>query len=474
MSTRSAKSDVRSDSNVSPDRVGLQNLRVPPHSVDFEQALIACCVLEGGQESIALCLQNKVRPESFYLPAHRTICRAIFDLYEDGTPLNEIILSDKLESRHQLESVGGIAYINKICDRIDTPGHIVHYIRRVRDLELVRRIIQSSMQNIERAYQDNENLDEFIEQAENSIFAISEDRLSDGATHVKKSIDSAVNIVQLMLQKRGAITGVASGFTDLDKMTFGFHDGEMIVIAARPSIGKTSLALNISENVVLPGKSREQVGVLFFSLEMSSEQLAMRLLCSRAKINMTKLRDGFISKEASSELNRVANELKNAKLWIDESSSMSILEIRAKARRMKSKENIGLIIIDYLQLIGGDSRAPREQQISEISRGIKSMAKELRVPVIVLSQLNRESEKERRQPRLSDLRESGSIEQDADVVMLLSKQKTADDSGVEQSIDGNIFKRELIIAKQRNGPVGVVALSFIKNLTRFENFSESI
>lgn len=462
------------DNSVVHSEGALQSLRVPPHSVDFEQALIACCVLEGGQESIALCLQNKVRPESFYLPAHRTIFRAICDLYEEGVPVNEIILSDKLDSRKQLDAVGGVPFINKICDRIDTPGHIAHYIKRVRDLELVRKIIQSSMQNIERAYQDNENLDDVIEQAESAIFAVSEDRLTDGATHVKKSIDSAVNTVQSMLQKRGAITGVASGFIDIDKMTFGLHEGEMIVLAARPSIGKTSFALNVAENVVLPNAGREPSGVLFFSLEMSSEQLAMRLLCSRARINMTKLRDGFISKEASSELNRVANELKNAKLWIDESSNMSILEIRAKARRMKSRENIGLVIIDYLQLIGGDSRAPREQQISEISRGIKAMAKELHVPVIVLSQLNRESEKERRQPRLSDLRESGSIEQDADVVMLLAKQKSDDANGVEQSVDGNTFKRELIIAKQRNGPVGVVSLTFVKSLTRFENFTEVI
>ncbi len=448
--------------------------RARPHNVDFEQALLACCILEGGQDTVPACMQGKITCDSFYVPAHRVIWQAIIDLFSDNSPINELILSDKLDSHHQLASIGGVGYINRICDRIDTPAHIVHYIKRVRDLELIRRVIDASMKNIARAYSDNEDLDGFIEQAENDIFAISDDRLSDAAVRVDKPLDAAVNTLQLMLQRKGDIVGVASGFTDLDKMLFGFREGDMIVIAARPSMGKTSLAMNIAENVVLPDKkTREPVGTLFFSLEMSSEQLAMRLLCGRAGVNMTKLREGFISKKASESLMHSANELKSAPLWIDESTNLTILEIRAKARRLQSKESIGLIIIDYLQLINGDGRLPREQQISEISRGIKAMAKELKVPVIVLSQLNRESEKERRQPRLSDLRESGAIEQDADVVMLLSKQQfssSGEDSQEQQQFFSDVVPRELIIAKQRNGPVGIVPLTFIKNLTRFENY----
>ncbi len=449
--------------------------RARPHSVDFEQALLACCILEGGQDTVPVCMQGKITTDSFYVPAHKVIWQAIVDLFSENIPVNELILSDKLDSRHQLEGIGGVGYINRVCDRIDTPAHIVHYIKRVRDLELVRRVIDVSMKNISRAYSDNEDLDSFIEQAENDIFAISDDRLSDAAVRINKPLDAAVNTLQMMLQRKGDIVGIPSGFTDLDKMLFGFREGDMIVIAARPSMGKTSLAMNIAENVVLPNKKdRNASGTLFFSLEMSAEQLAMRLLCGRAGVNMTKLREGFISKKASEALIRAANELKDAPLWIDESTNLNILEMRAKARRLQSKEAVKLVIIDYLQLINGDNRLPREQQIAEISRGIKAMAKELRVPVIVLSQLNRESEKERRQPRLSDLRESGAIEQDADVVMLLSKQQlssSGDESQEQQQhFSSDVVPRELIIAKQRNGPVGVIPLTFIKNLTRFENY----
>jgi replicative DNA helicase len=448
--------------------------RPRPHSAEYEQALLACCILEGGQDSVPLCMQNKISSNSFYVPAHQTIWQTIADLYAENSPINELILSDRLDSRHQLDGIGGIGYVNRLCDRIDTPAHIVHYAKRVRDLELVRRVIEASMKNITHAYEDNESLDDFIERAENEIFAISDDRLSSVAMHIKKPVDSAITTVQMMLQRRGEIIGVASGFTDLDRMLFGFREGDMIVIAARPSMGKTSLAMNIAENVVIPEKKdRKPIGTLFFSLEMSAEQLAMRLLCGRSGVNMTKLREGFISKQASEALSRSAAELKAAPLWIDESTNLTILEMRAKARRILAKESIGLVIIDYLQLINGDSRVSREQQISEISRGIKAMAKELKIPVIVLSQLNRESEKERRSPRLSDLRESGAIEQDADVVMLLANQQS---SGADEQQDqrqfSDVVARELIIAKQRNGPVGAVPLTFVKNLTRFENYAD--
>jgi replicative DNA helicase len=444
--------------------------RTQPHSIDFEQALLACCIIEGGQDSITFSLQSKISADSFYLPAHKILWEAILSIYEYGTPVNEIFLADRLKSAGKLESIGGIDFINKICDRIDTPAHIVHYVKRVRDLELTRRVITASVINIERAYGETDELNDFIEKAENEIFAISSDRISDCAVPIKKSIDSAVNTIQLMLHHRGELTGLPSGFTDLDRMTFGFRPSEMIVIAARPSMGKTSLAMNIAENVIVPKKGRSPRGVLFFSLEMSSEQLALRMLCGRAGINMTKLHDGFIPKNASESLLGVAKELQAAPLWIDESTNLTILEMRAKARRMHSKEHIDLIVIDYLQLINGDSRVPREQQISEISRGIKAMAKELKIPVIVLSQLNRDSEKERRQPKLSDLRESGAIEQDADVVLILTKQISASDKDADNDFDGDTVVRDLVVAKHRNGPIGVVQLVFVRNLTRFENY----
>jgi replicative DNA helicase len=444
--------------------------RAQPHSVDFEQALLACCIMEGGQDSITLCIQNKVTASSFYLPTHRLLWDTIVEIYNENLPISEIFLSERLRALEKLDAIGGIDAINKICDRIDTHVHIAHYIKRVRDLELVRRVISASIVNIENAYGEPGDLDDFIERAESEIFAISSDRVSDCAVPIRKSINSAVNTIQLLQNNRGELTGLGSGFSDLDRVTFGFKPSEMIVVAARPAMGKTSLAMNIAENVILPKKGNSPTGVLFFSLEMNAEQLAMRMLCGRAGINMTKLHDGFVSKSANENLYTAAKELQSAPLWIDETTNLTIFEMRAKARRMHSKEKIGLIIIDYLQLIGGDNRVPREQQISEISRGVKLMARELNIPVIVLSQLNRSSERESRQPRLSDLRESGAIEQDADVVLLLARQNVSEDDDNEATSHGDGIVRDLVIAKNRNGPIGIVPLTFIRSLTRFENY----
>ena len=444
--------------------------RSPPFSIDFEQALIASCIIDGGQDSLTSCIQEKITPDSFYLPAHSIIYQTLLALYNDNSPIDELILAEKLAATGNLEKVGGTDYINTITNRIDTPTHLKYYISRVRDLDLVRKIINVANTSIESAYSGVDDVGQFLDDVEKSIFAVSENRIADSAQHIKESIDNAANTVQKLLQHKNEMTGVASGFIDLDKLTFGFRPSEMIVLAARPSMGKTSLALNIAENAVM-SKSNSPVPTLFFSLEMSSEQLAMRLLCSRSGVDMTKLRNGFIPRSELSNLSTVANELKKAPLWIDESSGISITEMRAKARRMYNKHKLGLIIIDYLQLLGSsDARTPREQQISEISRGVKAMAKELSVPVIVLSQLNRDSEKEKRQPKLSDLRESGSIEQDADVVLMLSKRRDNDE---DQEVQLDIVPRDLIIAKQRNGPVGIIPLSFRKSLTRFENYAQN-
>jgi len=445
--------------------------RRAPHNIDMEQALLACCILEGGQESMSLCVEEKIKPESFYKPSHQLIYSALEELYREGAATDEIILADKLETRGDLEAVGGHGYILEITNRIDTPSHLPHYLRRVRDNYLLRELIRVSTQTVEKAYADVDDIDQFVESVEKSIFEVSQDRISDSARPLSESVDSAIALVNKMLQNKGELTGVTTGFLDLDKMTTGLHPGEMIVVAARPAMGKTSLALNMAEAAICPKPGRPAVPTLMFSLEMPSEQLAMRLICSRSRVNMSKLRDGFIPKEKQQDLAKCAQELKAAPLYIDDSSGLTILELRAKARRIanKLKHGLGLILVDYLQLVAGtDNRVPREQQIAEISRGMKGMAKELGVPVIVLGQLNRESEKEKRQPRVSDLRESGSIEQDADVVLLLSKPR---DYNEEEDQANEVVARDLIIAKQRNGPVGTVPLHFTKNLTRFENYT---
>lgn len=453
-------------------RTSENNFREPPYSVDYEQALLAACMLEGGQESLTKCIDIKISANSFYIPSHSEIYKACLKLYEAGSPVNELTVAEQLKVSGRLERIGGYAYLNEINSRIETPAHLSFYAQKVKELELARRLVRFFMTGLEDAYSGLDDIDQFLEHVEQKVLEISEDRVSDSASGIDVSVTKAVNMVQKLLEAKGSISGITTGFTDLDKMTSGLHPAEMIVLAARPSMGKTALALNIAEAVVLgkPGSNYSQTPTLFFSLEMSAEQLAMRMLCGRARIDMSKLREGFLGKAQYQELASTASEIKAAPLWIDESTNLTILEMRAKARRIYSQHKLGLIVIDYLQLIAGtDSKAPREQQIAEISRGIKAMAKELNVPVVVLSQLNRESEKERRQPRLSDLRESGAIEQDADLVLLLSKKIT--DNETQENLSDTSVLRDLIVAKQRNGPVGTVPLVFMKPFTRFENYT---
>jgi replicative DNA helicase len=458
--------------------------RVPPHSVDLEQALLGCCVVEGGQESVSLCIQSHISSDSFYYPAHRIIFTEICELYERRQVIDEVVLVDSLSSRSKLTAAGGEIYLAKICSRIDTYAHINWFIERIRDYELIRRVIAVSEGLIVRAFENQGDVRQFLGEAEEKIFDISKDVLQGVAQPIGDFMEAAAQRCLLTSKSRSAITGVPSGFIDMDRMTTGFQPGEMIVIAARPSMGKTSFALNIAEFAISPTPSRAAVPTLFFSLEMGADQLAMRLLCGRAGVSLSRMRDGNAPVGWESQISRASAEFKKAPLWIDESSTLTILEMRARARRLYSKHQLGLIIVDYLQLISGtDSRAKREQQIAEISRGVKAMAKELKVPVLVLSQLNRESERESRAPRLSDLRESGAIEQDADVVLLLANPLTRDggkDSDMDdasEDSEGPLQKnrcvtRELIVAKQRNGPTGIVTLTFDRELTKFKNYCE--
>ncbi len=449
--------------------------RIAPHNIDAEEGLIASCIMDGGQETITLCLEARLSPDYFYKPAHQVIFQALLDLYEKGSVVDEIILVEHLGTQDRLEEIGGFSAITHLTNRIETTAHAQYWMEIVREKCLLRRLIKSATQIVDDCYHSQDGLDNFLEAAEQKIFEISQDRVTESAIPIKDSIDSAVKLINTLLQSKGELSGVSSGFIDLDRMTFGLHQSEMIVLAARPSVGKTSLALNIADAATFPSdKQRKPVPTLFFNLEMSASQLAFRLLCSHSKVNMQRVKDGMVAREDQNRLSRDAKALKEAPLWIDESGQLTILEMRAKARRMHAKHKLGLIVVDYLQLISGtDSRVAREQQISEISRGIKAMAKELEVPVLVLSQLNRESEREKRQPRLSDLRESGSIEQDADVVFLLAKRgdkREEGENGNTVPSSGEVI--DLIIAKQRNGPVGKVPLSFRPEFTRYENYSD--
>ncbi len=440
--------------------------RVFPHSVEAEEGLLACCIMDG-PDILSRCMEARLISDAFYVPAHQLLFEALLALNENRSAVDEIMLAEELKNRGHFEEIGGFPFINRITNRVETTAHANHFMEIVREKYLLRRLIRTATTTVERCFGFDGGLENFLEEVEQDIFRISEDRISDASKPIKESVREAYTLVQKLLERRGELSGISSGFIDLDKMTNGFHAQEMIVVAARPSMGKTSLALNMAEAAVLPRRDHQPVPTLIFSLEMSSQQLAMRMMCGLARVSLVRLRDGISSADEKRALLEAADELSKAPLWIDDSGHLTILELRAKARRLAAQRNLGLIIIDYLQLISGlDNSVSREQQIAEISRGLKAMAKELNLPVIVLGQLNRESERERRQPRLSDLRESGAIEQDADVVLLLARPK---DASEETAVATD--RADLIVAKQRNGPVGLAKLTFIKEITRFENFT---
>ncbi len=453
-----------------------QRGRTPPHSAEAEEGLLGSCLIDTGQDIVSACIEAGLQPEAFFQPAHQVVFHLMLDLYNSNSVVDEVTVLDALTSRSVasikwlkdkqrltdpktplIELVGGVGILSRLTSRIESVANARYWLEIVRQKWLLRRLIETATHIVEEAYLNQDQMDHFIGDVEERIFSINEDRITDSAQKFDKAVLEADALIHNILtgKQDGAVT---TGYMDIDKMTFGLHNGQMVVLAARPSMGKTSLGMNIAENVAIPIRG-DAKGILVFSLEMPAEQLAMRMMCGRARVSM----------EEQGNLARETKVLKNAPIWVDDSSGLNILQMRAKARRIKKQNDVSLIIVDYLQLISGtDSRVPREQQISEISRGIKGMAKELNVPVLVLSQLNRSSEKENRQPRISDLRESGSIEQDADVVFLLaSRQNSEDNSPVPQASR----ERDLIIAKQRNGPTGSVPLTFIPEFTRFENYT---
>jgi len=442
--------------------------RSPPHSVEAEEYLLACCLLDGN-DTIARCLEGKLVAPAFYSPANRLVYEKLCELYNKGTAIDLAVLSEELKTSKQLDEIGGYAFLTQISGRIPTTAQAGYFIEKIRELYLLRELIKVATGAVENCYSYQGGLEEFIDKVEQDIFKVTQDRISDAAKPMKGPTHEAMGVITKMMMKKGELTGVTSGFKDLDQLTFGFQKAEMIVLAARPSMGKTSLALNMAEAASMPKKG-EGVTTLVFSLEMSAAQLALRMLCARARVNMKLLRDGLLSKNGSEqqELLKAAGEFSDSKIFIDDSSHLTIMELRAKARRLHARNPIGFIVVDYLQLLSPtDPKVPREQQVAEMSRGLKALAKELEVPVLVLSQLNRSAEKENRSPKLSDLRESGSIEQDADVVLMLARPKDADEK-FQVAADS----ADLIVAKQRNGPVGELKLTFLRDITRFENFTQ--
>lgn len=440
-----------------------------PASLDAEKGLLGSILLSPDRV-IDDCIQQRITDEYFHLPAHALIYRTALAMRDASKPVDFISLSQFLEDTKQIDNAGGAAAIADLFTFVPTAANASYYMEILREKYLLRMIITICGEFTARAYEEQGEIKTLLDEVEHRVLAIGDDRFGSKTPDMRQLAMEALDKIEHLVQNRGGITGLPTGFSGIDNMTNGLHPGEMIVIAARPSMGKTALAMNIAEHVAMEaGKS-----VIVFSLEMSTQQLMQRLLCSQARVDLNKLRQQFVRKDDMSNLINATQRLSECKMFIDDTPGLSILELRARARRLHSRHGVDLIVIDYLQLLKSTSKRAQENrqiEVAEISSGIKALAKELQIPIVVLAQLNRNPESRtggnKGKPRLSDLRESGSIEQDADVVGLLWREEYyADDEDSKKDSEGI---SELVIAKQRNGPVGEVPLTFLKHFTRFED-----
>lgn len=432
--------------------------RIPPNSVEAEQSVLGAMLLD--KEAISTATEL-ISGEDFYREAHKEIFEAIVDIYDRGEPVDLITLTEKLKARNTLDAVGGITFLTKLMDAVPTTHNVKHYAKIIEDKSLLRRLIKSSNEIISKSYQASEDIGEIIDDAEKGIFSISLNRSTQGFTHVKNILNVNFDKIEELYLNKGKITGVPTGFNDLDGKLSGLQKSDLILVAARPSMGKSSFMMNIVQHAAV----REKITTAIFSLEMSKEQLTQRLLCAEALIDAHRLRIGDINEDEWVKLARAMGPLSEAPIYIDDTPAISITEMRAKCRRLKLEHNLGLIVIDYLQLMQGKSSSDsRQQEISEISRSLKALAREINVPVVSLSQLSRAPEmRADHRPILSDLRESGAIEQDADVVMFLYRDEYYHPDSEKKNIG------EVIIAKQRNGPTGTVELVWLGQFTKFVN-----
>jgi replicative DNA helicase len=434
-----------------------------PSNVDAERSLLGSVFVNN--ENYYRIVEF-LRPEDFYLDAHRVIFKSMLSLMENSRAIDLITLQDDLLRNSSLESAGGIGYLSGLMDGIPHLLNIEHYIEIIRDRALLRQMISASSKMMADCFDQAETAEAILDKAEQSLFNLSEHRSKAGFVSVASMHEEATQLLTRLYEDKEMITGVPTGFTDLDRNTSGFQPGDLVILAARPSMGKTALALNMAQHVAV--KKGMPVGI--FSLEMSRQQLLMRFLCAESLVDAHKVRTGYIARDDFQQLIDALARVTQAPLHIDDSSSLTIMEMRAKARRLKAEHGLKLIIVDYLQLMSSYGRVEnRVQEISGISRGLKALAKELEVPVIALSQLSRAPEQRQgdHRPQLSDLRESGSIEQDADVVLFIYREEVYKHD--DEEIKG---KAELIISKQRNGPIGTVKLAFLKQYTKFENLME--
>lgn len=430
--------------------------KVPPHSVEAEQSVLGSMLLS--KEAIYVALE-RLKSDDFYLEAHRTIFDIIAELHENREPVDLITVTETLRNRKMLESVGGVTYLTTLTEVVPTPANIAQYCKIVEEKALLRRLLEATSKILSMAYEAREDVEELLDEAERRIFAIVQKRRVDNFHHIKDVLLATFERIEQLYNSKGGITGVPTGFPDLDAMTSGLQPSDLILVAARPSMGKTAFALNIAQNAAI----RHRIPVAIFSLEMSKEQLVQRMLCAESNVDSHKLRTGRLEEDDWPRLARAMGPLSEAPIYIDDTPGITCLEIRAKARRLKAEKGLGLVVIDYLQLIAGRGQSEnRQQEISEISRSLKALARELNVPVLALSQLSRAPDvRSDHRPVLSDLRESGSQEQDSDLVAFLYREDYYNPNTDRKNI------AEVIIAKQRNGPTGKVELLWLSQYTKF-------
>ena len=438
----------------------LSSHKLPPQNIEAEESVLGGILIEN--EAI-----NRVTEildaDDFYRDAHRKIFNALINLSERDEPADLITLTNELRKIDQLDSIGGASYLTSLIDSVPTAANIEYYAKIVKEKAILRKLIQTSTEIITQSYEDRGDVEVFLDEAERAIFEISEKRVRPSFYSIREIVKESFTTIERLFKKKELVTGVPSGFKELDRMTAGFQPSDLIIIAGRPSMGKTAFCLNVAEYAAIENK----IPVAIFSLEMSKEQLVIRMLCSQAHVEGTRLRTGYLNESDWPKLTIAAGNLSEAPIYIDDTAALSALELRAKARRLKSEHGLGMLIVDYLQLMKGRARVEnRQQEISEISRSLKALSKELSIPVIAVSQLSRKTEERTgNRPQLSDLRESGAIEQDADLIIFIYRDEVYNRSEDNQ----NRGKAEVIIGKQRNGPIGKIDLAFLDKFTTFKD-----
>ena len=437
--------------------------KLPPQNIEAEQSILGSILLENSAINAA---QETIAKDDFYSEAHRKIFATIEELSERNEPVDLITLSNALKDRNLLDAIGGTAYLASLVDNVPSAANVANYSRIVKEKAILRGLIGSATEIINNCYESGSDVEQVLDSAEHRIFEISENKVRQSFSPMRDVVKTTFKSIENLFNRKELITGVPTGFEKIDDMTSGLQNSDLIIIAGRPSMGKTAFALSIAQNAALDA----QIPVAIFSLEMSKEQLAFRLLASEARVDSQRMRKGFLGETDWPKLTEAAGRLSEAPMYIDDTPAISVLEMKAKSRRLKADKGLGLIVVDYIQLMRGSntSRDSREQEISEISRSLKALAKELQLPVIALSQLNRKVEdRPNRRPQMADLRESGAIEQDADVIAFIYRDEVynkADDNPEKG-------KAEIILGKQRNGPTGTVKLAFLNQFTAFENLA---